>query len=245
MKYLTGASMREANIQTTRCADRLSTFALLFVLQFLLSAPARATLSESTGIEMTPRNYHPGDNQIPEPSGPCSPEVAAWWQELREAGKAAARATARKEKAVIDTVARMHSKRQPVPDDEKDFMPPDDLAKLNEEVSRAKQKYMGLIVKGTNGSYSVPIKDGGPIVLHFNQPRYSAAARALAIQGVVKTRVVFGSDGQVKQVRIVKGIELLDEQALRAVYDLIYLPARVGGQFVAYIMPVDVEFNLR
>lgn len=99
---------------------------------------------------------------------------------------------------------------------------------------------------GGNGSGPATSVDTKPIALNSPQPRYTEEARKNKIQGNVTARVLIGADGQVKQVKIVRGLpDGLDEQAIQAAYQLRFKPAMKSGQPVAYWMPVLIEFNLR
>jgi len=90
------------------------------------------------------------------------------------------------------------------------------------------------------------VVDSKPIALNSPQPRYTEEARKNKIQGNVTARVLVGADGQVKQVKITRGLpDGLDEQAIQAAYQLRFKPAMKGGQPVAYWIPVLIEFNLR
>ncbi|MFY9553146.1 MAG: energy transducer TonB [Blastocatellia bacterium] len=88
--------------------------------------------------------------------------------------------------------------------------------------------------------------DSKPLPLNSPQPRYTEEARKDKIQGVVKVRVLIGSDGLVKRVTVVRGLpDGLDEQAIQAAYQMRFKPAMKGGQPVSFWQAVDIEFNLR
>jgi protein TonB len=90
---------------------------------------------------------------------------------------------------------------------------------------------------------SVDVK---PVPLNAPQPRYTEEARKAKIQGTVLARVLIGSDGLVKNVRITRGLSYgLDEQAIQAAYQLRFRPAMKGGQPVSFWVPVNIDFNLR
>ena len=58
--------------------------------------------------------------------------------------------------------------------------------------------------------------------------------------------MLFGSDGVVKQVRILKGLpDGLNEEALRTAYQITFTPAMKDGQPVAYWQTLEMNFNLR
>lgn len=99
-------------------------------------------------------------------------------------------------------------------------------------------------------------KDGGanqadsritrPIPTNNPQPRYTIEARDAGIQGDVRARVLVGSDGRVKLVRILTGLSHgLTYQAINAAYQMVFKPASKNGEPVAYWMPVIIEFKLK
>lgn len=99
---------------------------------------------------------------------------------------------------------------------------------------------------GGNGGGPATSVDTKPIPLNSPQPRYTEEARKNKIQGNVNARVLVGADGQVKQVKIMRGLpDGLDEQAIQAAYQLRFKPAMKSGQPVSYWLPVSIEFNLR
>jgi len=89
--------------------------------------------------------------------------------------------------------------------------------------------------------------DVKPVLLNSPQPKYTEEARKAKIQGLVLARVLVGSDGTVKQVKITRGLSYgLDEQAIQAALQMRWRPAMKSGQPVAYWMNnIQIEFNLR
>ena len=78
------------------------------------------------------------------------------------------------------------------------------------------------------------------------RPNYTEEARKNKITGVVLARLLVGADGSVKQVRIARGLpDGLNEEAIRAAYQIRFKPAMKGGQPVAFWQMVEIEFNLR
>lgn len=223
----------------------LTTVGLLLTVIYLLGfSSSRSTISHASTAEIAPPFVE--NNEIPKATKPCSPDVAQWWQELREAGKAAAQATARKEAAIKKAIVSKWTRYEHVPDDEREILQADELNKLNEAISISKTKYQSLIHQATEKSYLAPIDDSRVTILHFNEPRYTDEARMLKITGTIKTRVLFQGDGTVGRVTIREGLgHGLDERAIQTIYDLVFFPAVKSGQFVAFIQPVEVEFKLR
>ena len=88
--------------------------------------------------------------------------------------------------------------------------------------------------------------DSKPVLLSNPPPVYTDEARAARIQGVVTARLRVGSDGRVKQVKIVQGLPGgLNEQAIQAAYQYRYKPALKDGKPVSYWVSAQIEFNLR
>ena len=89
--------------------------------------------------------------------------------------------------------------------------------------------------------------DARPVLLNNPQPLFTEAARANKVQGVVRVRILIDSSGAVREVVIMRGLpDGLNEQAIRAAYQMRFRPALKNGQPVSYWMNnVEVEFNLR
>lgn len=88
--------------------------------------------------------------------------------------------------------------------------------------------------------------DSRPSALNRPRPNYTEEARKNKISGVVLARVLVGADGTVKRVQIVRGLpDGLDEEAIRAAYQIRFKAATKNGQPVAYQMNIEIEFNLR
>ena len=89
--------------------------------------------------------------------------------------------------------------------------------------------------------------DARPVLLNNPQPLFTEAARANKVQGVVRVRILVDSRGAVREVVMMRGLpDGLNEQAIRAAYQMRFRPALKNGQPVSYWMNnVEVEFNLR
>jgi TonB family protein len=75
---------------------------------------------------------------------------------------------------------------------------------------------------------------------------YSDQARRANLEGVVDLEIVIRRDGSVGDVRVMKGLGLgLNEQAIQAVRQWRFAPARLKGAPVDVIVEVSVEFRLR
>ena len=79
------------------------------------------------------------------------------------------------------------------------------------------------------------------------QPAYPALARRLGIEGLVLVRVQVSAAGVPEQVSVAQssGAGSLDEEALRAVRESRFEPARRGDTAVAHVVEVPIRFRLR
>ncbi len=85
-----------------------------------------------------------------------------------------------------------------------------------------------------------------PILLNEVLPEYSEEARKARFQGTVVLNTIIREDGSVQVMRIVRGIGFgLDQNAINAVLQWKFKPARRNGKPVAAFMNVEVSFNLR
>ena len=89
--------------------------------------------------------------------------------------------------------------------------------------------------------------DARPVLLNNPQPLFTEAARKNKVQGVVRVRILVDSNGAVREVILKRGLpDGLNEQAIRAAYQMRFRPAIKNGQPVSYWMNnVEIEFNLR
>jgi len=93
---------------------------------------------------------------------------------------------------------------------------------------------------------SITSIDQRPVPLNNPAPEYTELARQDKIEGNVIAHVLVGSDGNVKKVRVTKGLpDGLTDQAIRAAYALKFKPALKAGQPVAFWQSVIIEFHLR
>ena len=85
-----------------------------------------------------------------------------------------------------------------------------------------------------------------PILVNEVLPEYSEEGRKARFQGTVVLNTIIREDGSVQVMRIVRGIGFgLDQNAINAVLQWKFKPARRNGKPVAAFMNVEVSFNLR
>jgi TonB family protein len=197
--------------------------------------------------EVVPKaSVRPLQTKIPEPTGPQTSEELNWWQEVTAASKQYADAIKRKDEFVHEAFTHPHQRINRI-DYEARASLGGGLAKLRAEALSARTRYMSLIREGEEKAYRPQLGDvRGPTILYKDWPSYTDEARDRKISGAVQLRVIFGSDGVIGNVKVIKGLGYgLDEEAVARTQDIVFLPAVKGGRFTTWIMPVTIEFSTR
>jgi len=81
-------------------------------------------------------------------------------------------------------------------------------------------------------------------LVHRVEPVYPALARQNRVQGVVQLEGIIGTDGHLREVRVLSGHPFLAKAALEAVSQWVYEPTHLGGKPVEVIAPITVTFKL-
>src|SRR6185503_16081589 len=93
-----------------------------------------------------------------------------------------------------------------------------------------------------------PVRVGGqikePKKVHNVPPVYPDIAKQARVQGVVVLEAVISPSGDVTNVRVLRGVPLLNDSAVAAVRQWRYTPTTLNGQPVAVVMTVTVNFRL-
>lgn len=84
-----------------------------------------------------------------------------------------------------------------------------------------------------------------PAPVYEPKPPYPSLARQARVEGVVRLEAVIGTDGSVKNLRLVQGHPLLAAAAIAAVREWRYTPLLLNGEPAEVIMQIDVNFTLR
>jgi TonB family protein len=99
---------------------------------------------------------------------------------------------------------------------------------------------------GPDGTMA-PVRVGGsiqpPTKLVDAKPVYPEELRAARISGVVIVEALIGEDGKVRDVKILRGIPMLDQAAIDAVKQWEFTPTRLNGVAVPVIMTATVNFS--
>jgi protein TonB len=83
-----------------------------------------------------------------------------------------------------------------------------------------------------------------PKKLKTVNPTYPDIARQARVQGVVILECTISPQGKVTEVKVLRGIPLLDQAAAEAVRQWVYTPTLLNGVPVPVIMTVTVNFKL-
>lgn len=94
-----------------------------------------------------------------------------------------------------------------------------------------------------------PIRVGGRIqnarILRKVQPVYPQEAIEQQVSGVVKLEAVIGTNGAVRDLKLIQGHPMLAGAAMDAVSQWLYRPTRLNDREVEVVTLIDVVFNLR
>jgi len=77
------------------------------------------------------------------------------------------------------------------------------------------------------------------------EPEYPRLARKANIEGIVILECTISPAGRVSDVRVLRGVPMLDEAAIEAVKQWVFTPTLLDGVPVPVIMTVTVSFSLK
>lgn len=96
---------------------------------------------------------------------------------------------------------------------------------------------------------AAPVRVGGniktPTKTKNVPPIYPPIAQSARVSGVVIIEATIGTDGRVKDAKVLRSIPLLDQAALDAVKQWQFTPTLLNGVPVPVIMTVTVNFTLQ
>ena len=94
-----------------------------------------------------------------------------------------------------------------------------------------------------------PVRPGGhvkrPAKIKDVRPTYPQIALTNRVEGLVMIEAIIGTDGSVKEARVIKSVPLLDHAAVDAVMQWKFTPTLLNGVPVPVIMTVTVNFTLQ
>lgn len=93
-----------------------------------------------------------------------------------------------------------------------------------------------------------PVRPGGvikmPAKTHHVPPVYPAIAQQARVEGIVIIEATIGTDGRVKDARVLRSQPLLEQAAIDAVMQWRFTPTLLNGVPVPVLMTVTVNFAL-
>jgi len=184
--------------------------------------------------------------EIPAATLPGTADEMSWWETLRAAGREGVEALARKDEAISRAKRAQTAVGNIRSGDEKALIPKRELDKLNTEVAAATEKLVGLLRDGREKGFHPPLPDRRPTILHRSIAGYSDEARHRKISGTIIISLSLNLDGTLGDVKVVKSLGAgLDENALAAARQILFLPAIKEGAFVSVPNTVlEFTFNL-
>jgi len=93
-----------------------------------------------------------------------------------------------------------------------------------------------------------PVRVGGlvqaPKLVHRVEPPYPEIARAARTSALLVLEATVGTDGRVREVKVLRGQPLFDQAAVEAVKQWRYQPFLLNGVPVPFIVTVTLNFNI-
>jgi TonB family protein len=111
--------------------------------------------------------------------------------------------------------------------------------------------YAGALPQGSSKSDPAPqtVRVGGdvkpPLKTKTVPPVYPSGAVQAKIQGVVIVDATVGTDGKVKDVKVIRSIKMLDDAAVAAVRQWEFKPTAIDNHPVQVITTIPVNFTLQ
>jgi protein TonB len=92
------------------------------------------------------------------------------------------------------------------------------------------------------------IKVGGLVqagrLLFMAQPQYPILAKQARVSGTVQLEGIIGTDGRIRELKVLSGHPLLVPAAVEAVRQWVYRPTTLNGDPVEVVAPITVTFRM-
>ena len=137
----------------------------------------------------------------------------------------------------------------PVPDaqaPEQTIMTQQEIAAINAPVGLSGTGKDSLVIASTDDMPSEGefiYTDDQPVPLIAPTPAYPEFAREAQITGRVLLHVLVGKDGKVRDVKVIKGVTGLSDEAVKAVKKWVFKPALANNKPVAVWVEVPMDFH--
>lgn len=84
-----------------------------------------------------------------------------------------------------------------------------------------------------------------PVFVYRAEPAYTAEAREARVNGKIVIKAVLSSTGRVTNIEVVKSLPRgLDEKAIEAARQMVFIPAMKDGKFVSQSVQVEYNFSI-
>lgn len=140
-----------------------------------------------------------------------------------------------KTKSTTKVAAKSASNSQEAKENEFELSRPNNSGKPNKGQEQA------LGISGTNTQLAYPDYNLNP------KPKYPRVARKRGYEGEVKLKVLVLKSGKVGQIEVVRpsGHEILDDSALEAVRNWVFVPGKENGKEISSWVTVPITFQLK
>lgn len=213
--------------------------------------PPPAPLGAPTGTGTVPAMPEPVlEPKAPEqPKEPVQPEVKESQRLQRVDAKAKPKPKPKPQQPKPQAKPKEEPRREPEPSE---IAPGIATGSVGGEAGGVAGGVAGGIVGGViGGTGTAPVPAGQvahpPTLVHRVAPTYPDDARRREIEGLVVLEAVLDRDGKIEPgVKVVRSIPALDDEALRAVQQWRFRPARdASGRTLRVILEVPIRFVLR
>ena len=104
---------------------------------------------------------------------------------------------------------------------------------------------IGCCAPGGTGGGSEPPYTSRVVITYREKAQYTELARLNRVMGTVVLSALFGADGQISDIRVVRQLpDGLTEEAIKAMHKMRFRPATKNGQPVSVRMNIEFSFNI-
>ena len=119
--------------------------------------------------------------------------------------------------------------------------------RLEAQISDATNQYVAFLKAWPQGDQIITNASTSPRIqiLYQEKAKYTAAARQNRVEGTVIISTLFTADGRVSDIHVIRSLpDGLEEEAIKAAREIVFLPALKDGKPVSVRMTIEFTFNL-
>jgi TonB family protein len=120
-------------------------------------------------------------------------------------------------------------------------------SKYDPQITEAMNQYIAFLREGEQNDTQIMAATASlkPEILYKERANYTEDARQHRAEGTVLLSAIFTADGRVTHIRVVRGLpDGLNDEALKAIQEIVFLPARKNGYPVSVRMSVEYSFHI-